>query len=383
MLDKAVLVLDAVEGGADTLAALTEATGLSRATTHRLAVALETHRLLARDREGRWRLGPRLGRARPAGPRATRCWTAPAPCWPGCATPPARAPALPARPASAGCASPRPSAAAGCATPSRWAPSLPMTAGSAAQVLLAWRPEDPLLHDRRLHPPRARRGAAARLGRVGGRARAGRRVGVGPGARPRRAGRRGGQRQRAARAAHPLPRPAARRGRARGGRRAQPGADPGPRSRTTRAVPEGPGGGADPGHGISPRWSPLRSAGRQDRRRSGSDRTTRRLRPWRPEPGTRTLDGPAPPPPEVPVPPRRLVPALVRVRRRRRRRDDDAAADRAGPRAGGTALAAPQGGTTWVPRGPAAGRAPGRCSCDDCCADARPHARPARQLAAV
>lgn len=60
MLDKAVVVLTAVRAGADTLTALTAATGLSRATTHRLAVALEVHRLLDRDREGRWRLGPRL-----------------------------------------------------------------------------------------------------------------------------------------------------------------------------------------------------------------------------------------------------------------------------------------------------------------------------------
>ena len=49
MLDKSVLVLEAVESGASTLAALTERTGLSRATVHRLAVALEVHRLLARD----------------------------------------------------------------------------------------------------------------------------------------------------------------------------------------------------------------------------------------------------------------------------------------------------------------------------------------------
>ncbi len=59
-MDKAVLVLGAVEGGATTLAELTARTGLSRATTHRLAVALEVHRLLARDREGRWRVGPRV-----------------------------------------------------------------------------------------------------------------------------------------------------------------------------------------------------------------------------------------------------------------------------------------------------------------------------------
>lgn len=60
VLDKAVAVLGAVQAGASTLASLTERTGLSRATTHRLAVALEVHRLLRRDAGGRWRLGPRL-----------------------------------------------------------------------------------------------------------------------------------------------------------------------------------------------------------------------------------------------------------------------------------------------------------------------------------
>jgi DNA-binding IclR family transcriptional regulator len=60
VLDKAVAVLDAVEAGPRTLAALVEVTGLSRATAHRLAVALEVHRLLARDAGGRFVLGPRL-----------------------------------------------------------------------------------------------------------------------------------------------------------------------------------------------------------------------------------------------------------------------------------------------------------------------------------
>ena len=60
-MDKAVLVLDAVQAGAHSLAALTAATGLSRATAHRLAVALEVHRLLAREGDGRWQLGPRVG----------------------------------------------------------------------------------------------------------------------------------------------------------------------------------------------------------------------------------------------------------------------------------------------------------------------------------
>ncbi len=40
------------------LAELCDRTGLPRATAYRLAAALETHRLLGRDDEGRWQLGP-------------------------------------------------------------------------------------------------------------------------------------------------------------------------------------------------------------------------------------------------------------------------------------------------------------------------------------
>jgi DNA-binding IclR family transcriptional regulator len=64
VLDKAVAVLDAVGAGAHSLAQLTESTGLSRATAHRLAVALEVHRFLAREGDGRWQLGPRVAPAR-------------------------------------------------------------------------------------------------------------------------------------------------------------------------------------------------------------------------------------------------------------------------------------------------------------------------------
>ena len=64
VLDKAVAILDALETGPLALGQLVEATGLSRATAHRLAAALERHRLVARDGDGRFALGPRLtGRA--------------------------------------------------------------------------------------------------------------------------------------------------------------------------------------------------------------------------------------------------------------------------------------------------------------------------------
>jgi DNA-binding IclR family transcriptional regulator len=60
VLDKAALVLSALEPGPQTLAGLVQATGLARPTAHRLAVALEYHRLVARDLQGRFVLGPRL-----------------------------------------------------------------------------------------------------------------------------------------------------------------------------------------------------------------------------------------------------------------------------------------------------------------------------------
>src|SRR5262245_18051900 len=61
VLDKAAVVLAALESGPATLASLVQATGLARPTAHRLAVALEHHRLVARDMQGRFMLGPRLG----------------------------------------------------------------------------------------------------------------------------------------------------------------------------------------------------------------------------------------------------------------------------------------------------------------------------------
>lgn len=60
VLDKAAIVLGALESGPATLAQLVAATHLARPTAHRLAVALEHHRFVARDLQGRFVLGPRL-----------------------------------------------------------------------------------------------------------------------------------------------------------------------------------------------------------------------------------------------------------------------------------------------------------------------------------
>jgi DNA-binding IclR family transcriptional regulator len=66
VLDKGVLILRALASTPLDLAALQQATGLPRATAHRLAVALEEHGLVRRDERGRFCLGfelIRLGRA--------------------------------------------------------------------------------------------------------------------------------------------------------------------------------------------------------------------------------------------------------------------------------------------------------------------------------
>jgi DNA-binding IclR family transcriptional regulator len=60
VLDKAVRVMNALEAGPASLAQLVQTTGLARPTAHRLAVALEHHRLLRRDSQGRFILGHRL-----------------------------------------------------------------------------------------------------------------------------------------------------------------------------------------------------------------------------------------------------------------------------------------------------------------------------------
>jgi len=60
VLDKAISILDALERRPLALGDLAQRTGLPRATTHRLAVALERHALLGRNGDGRFVLGPRL-----------------------------------------------------------------------------------------------------------------------------------------------------------------------------------------------------------------------------------------------------------------------------------------------------------------------------------
>ena len=59
-LDRAVAIMMAVADEPHSLAELCAATELPRATAHRLATALEAHRILARTSDGRWTIGPTL-----------------------------------------------------------------------------------------------------------------------------------------------------------------------------------------------------------------------------------------------------------------------------------------------------------------------------------
>lgn len=61
VLDKAVAILSTLEAGPHSLAELVAATGIARPTAHRLAVALEFHRLVTRDLSGRFTIGARSG----------------------------------------------------------------------------------------------------------------------------------------------------------------------------------------------------------------------------------------------------------------------------------------------------------------------------------
>jgi DNA-binding IclR family transcriptional regulator len=60
VLDRCVGLLDLLADGPQTLRSLAAASRLPRPTAHRLLVALEAHRLVARDAAGAFRLGPRL-----------------------------------------------------------------------------------------------------------------------------------------------------------------------------------------------------------------------------------------------------------------------------------------------------------------------------------
>jgi DNA-binding IclR family transcriptional regulator len=134
VLDKAVAVLDAVAAGPATLNDLVSRTGLSRATAHRLATALVTHHLLGRDAEGRFVNGSRLS----SGLDIVRLAT---PILRRLRDDTAESAQLYVRRGDVRLCVAAAEPPAGLRDTVPVGTTLPMTAGSAAQVLLAWSDE--------------------------------------------------------------------------------------------------------------------------------------------------------------------------------------------------------------------------------------------------
>jgi DNA-binding IclR family transcriptional regulator len=137
VLDKAALVLNALEAGPATLAGLVQATGLARPTAHRLAVALEHHRLVARDMQGRFILGPRLGELSAAAGE-DRLLAAAGPVLAQLRDATGESAQLYRRQGDSRVCVAAAERLAGLRDTVPVGSALPMTAGSAAQVLLAW-----------------------------------------------------------------------------------------------------------------------------------------------------------------------------------------------------------------------------------------------------
>lgn len=142
VLDKAVTILEATLDGAS-LAELVERSGLPRATAHRLAQALEVHRLLIRDESGRWRPGPRLAEFAQAAPDVLL--TAAAPVLAALRDATGESAQLYLRRADERICVAAAERASGLRDTVPVGAALPLTAGSGAQVLLAWSPPESVL----------------------------------------------------------------------------------------------------------------------------------------------------------------------------------------------------------------------------------------------
>ena len=136
VVDKSVAILSALADKPLTLAELVAATRLPRATAHRLAVALEVHRLVSRDADGRFVLGPRVGELAHTLPDALIAAAAPVLAWvrDECG----ESAQLYRRDGSMRVCVASAERAAGLRTTVPLGTRLPLTAGSGAQVICAW-----------------------------------------------------------------------------------------------------------------------------------------------------------------------------------------------------------------------------------------------------
>jgi DNA-binding IclR family transcriptional regulator len=142
VLDKAIAILGATIDGAS-LAELVERSGLPRATAHRLAQALEVHRMLVRDEQGRWRPGPRLAEFANAAPDVLL--TAATPILSALRDATGESTQLYLRRADERICVAAAERSSGLRDTVPIGAALPMIAGSGAQVLLAWEPPESVL----------------------------------------------------------------------------------------------------------------------------------------------------------------------------------------------------------------------------------------------
>jgi DNA-binding IclR family transcriptional regulator len=140
VVDKTIAILAASAEEPASLSDLVSRTGIPRATAHRLAVALEVHRMLARDSEGRFVPGPRLSElaAQAADPLIERAgdvlaWVR------DTAGESAQLYRRDGRERICVAAAER---STGLRTTVPLGARLPLTAGSGAQVLCAWEPQE-------------------------------------------------------------------------------------------------------------------------------------------------------------------------------------------------------------------------------------------------
>jgi DNA-binding IclR family transcriptional regulator len=142
VIDKAVAILAAASDQPMSLAELVDATGIPRATAHRLAMALYTHRLLGRDEDGRFLPGGRLTELSASVPDPLLLAAAPVLAWLRDAT--GESAQLYRVDGDARLCIAVAERATGLRTTVPIGSRLPLTAGSAAQVLCAWRTDPDL-----------------------------------------------------------------------------------------------------------------------------------------------------------------------------------------------------------------------------------------------
>jgi DNA-binding IclR family transcriptional regulator len=142
VIDKSVAILDAVAARPCALSDLVAATGLPRATAHRLAVALEVHELLDRDGDGRFVLGPRVSELAAARPDPFVVAAAPVLAWVRDES--GESAQLYRRDGTERVCIASAERTHGLRTTVPVGSRLPLTAGSGAQVLCAWLSDEPI-----------------------------------------------------------------------------------------------------------------------------------------------------------------------------------------------------------------------------------------------